>query len=169
MGVGAVRDSRVRVRDYGVRVREGQNLAWQVAANISGYVNVSNHHTSAPNETALAEAVATVGPVSVCLNSGPMQTCVRTHAHARPPARPPRALHDGCSYGSGILEKCADVTDHCAPRCSARAFLFALERKLTSEHPTHPSTRARAPSHPRTRTHSSRRRCGNRDRAARMR
>ena len=58
----------------------------QVAANITGYVNV----TTTSNETALAVAVADVGPISVCVDSEPWQT-----------------------YTGGVLSKCGRQKDHC--------------------------------------------------------
>jgi len=56
----------------------------KVVASITGYKNVT------ADESSLAAAVASVGPISVCIDSGPWQT-----------------------YGGGILTKCGRDKDHC--------------------------------------------------------
>ena len=65
----------------------------KVVATITGYKNVTSG-----DEAALADAVATQGPVSICIDSEPWQ------------------LYDG-----GIMSKCARNLDHCVQVGMARA------------------------------------------------
>ena len=65
----------------------------KVVATITGYKNVTSG-----DEAALADAVATQGPISICIDSEPWQ------------------LYDG-----GIMSKCARKLDHCVQVGMGRA------------------------------------------------